>query len=280
MVGDADPRATSRHGRRRIRAVRLGFARSAVPPIRGVRQEGNDMQDELGVNRMHAPGAEPDHVAVVGLFDHIDDASRAVDELAAAGFDRDAISLVASNADRAYDGHVRPIDDEYDDVVDADHLGTAEGAAAGGGIGAAVGGLGGVLMGLGLLAVPGVGPALAAGPIISGLVGAGIGGAAGGIVGALANSGISEDRAGAYAEGVRRGGTLVLVDAPEEAVARAEDVMVEHGVVDIDERITAWRDEGWSGFESEAAPYTREELERERRLRAQERARIVSGGRH
>lgn len=236
-------------------------------------QDRLDRTTDMGVR---GPGTEPDRIAVVGLFDAFEDASRTVDDMVAAGFDRDAISLVASNATREYDRYVEHRHDErYDEVVDADTMGPGEGAAAGGGIGAAIGGIGGVLMGLGLLAVPGVGPALAAGPIVSGLIGAGIGGAAGGIMGALVNAGIPEERAHGYAEGVRRGGTVVTVNVPPEEAARAEDIMVRHGVVDIDERITAWRDEGWSGFDPKAQPYDVRAIEREREVRAS----TVTGGR-
>ena len=86
----------------------------------------------------------------------------------------------------------------------------AEDAGKGAGIGAAVGGVGGLLTGLGLMAIPGVGPVVAAGWLAAtaagAVTGAAVGGAAGGIIGGLTDAGVSEDDAHVYAEGVRRGG--------------------------------------------------------------------------
>jgi hypothetical protein len=224
------------------------------------------MQDELPNATMPRPDphADPNERAtVVALFSTLGEAERAVGALVDAGHDRERISLVASNATGEHDAYAGR-DEPYDDVVDADRMGSGEGAAAGGGVGAVVGGLGGVLMGLGLLAIPGVGPALAAGPLISGLVGAGVGGAAGSILGSLVSTGVSEERAGAYAEGVRRGGTLVVVETTVGGTARAEDIMLRHGSIDIEERVTRWREAGWTRFDERAEPFTREQIEQER----------------
>jgi hypothetical protein len=226
------------------------------------------MQDEFPNTRTGAVDTSTrasDPITVVALYETLPDAERALDGLLAAGYDRSRISLVASNAAGEYDAYARR-DEHADDVVDADRMGAGEGAVAGGGIGAAVGGVGGVLMGLGLLAIPGIGPALAAGPLVSGLIGAGIGAAAGSVMGALVNAGVPEERAGAYAEGVRRGGTLLVVETTASAAAAAEEIMLRHGSVDIEERQTRWRSSGWSGFDESAEPYTREQIERERSL--------------
>jgi hypothetical protein len=111
--------------------------------------------------------------------------------------------------------------------------------------GAAVGALLGLLAGL---AIPGVGPFVAAGPIASALAGAGVGAAAGGLVGVLNSMGLSEEEAHSYAEGVRRGGTLVTVHAQSEETARcAEEVMRKHGAADIEQRASQWKAQGWSG---------------------------------
>jgi len=104
---------------------------------------------------------------------------------------------------------------------------------------------------------------LAAGPLAaalgaagaSTLVGAGIGAAAGGIIGALVGAGIPEADAGFYAEGVRRGGTLVLVKSSDDMAQRAYDILRRYGAVDVDERSGSWRESGWSGFDSNAKPY-------------------------
>lgn len=200
---------------------------------------------------------------IVGLYDHIGQARATVEQLVDAGFDRDAISLVANATAKEY-GRYFDEQGRYRSGNFDDELTSGEGAAAGAGIGAAIGGLGGLLMGLGLLAVPGVGPALAAGPIVSALVGAGIGAAAGGLMGALVNSGVPEEEAGYYAEGVRRGGSLVMLTVAEERVDEAERIMNDHDPVDIDERVAHWKDDGFESYDRDAAPFTTEQIAAER----------------
>jgi uncharacterized protein (TIGR02271 family) len=124
----------------------------------------------------------------------------------------------------------------------------AHGAMKGAGTGAAVGGVLGLVAGVASLSIPGLGPFIAAGPIAATLAGAGVGAAAGGIIGALANLGVPEQDAHYYAEGVRRGGTLVTVHARSDAIADcAAEVMRQHGAADIDERAEHWKREGWKG---------------------------------
>ncbi len=228
------------------------------------------------------------------MFDKFDDANHAVKDLLNGGFTKDEVSLVSSNREKQYDsyfdtegryrdtsvgsalsgstvgsGSVVAADIDarttemsgsslsnksVSDVEDA-NLTTGEGAAAGAGIGAALGGLGGVLMGLGLLVVPGVGPALAAGALASGLLGAGIGAAGGGIAGALANAGIPEEEAGYYAEGVRRGGHLVVVSTSDDKYAAAQTILQRYNPASMKDRTDTWRREGWSGFDPNAQPY-------------------------
>jgi stress response protein YsnF len=182
---------------------------------------------------------------VVGLFDNMSDAHGAVQELTNAGFTSDNISIVANNASG--------------DTVNYDTAGSeaADGAGAGAVGGAVLGGLGGLLVGLGALAIPGVGPVIAAGTLATALgttaVGAGLGAAAGGLVGALVGAGIPEDDANIYAEGIRRGGALVTVQAATDADAdRAADILDRYNVVDIDERGTSYRESGWSRFDDSA----------------------------
>lgn len=225
------------------------------------------------------------------LFDTFNDANSAVQDLLSGGFTRDEVSLVSSNNKKEYDtyfdkegrygnssttatstvsgGSVVASDvdartremsgSSLNDKTTVDttegDLTTGEGAAAGAGIGAALGGLGGALMGLGLLVVPGVGPALAAGAIASALVGAGIGGAAGGISGALANAGIPEDEVDYYSEGVRRGGHLVVVSTTDEREGTARDILQRHNPASMRDRADTWRKEGWSRFDPNASPY-------------------------
>jgi hypothetical protein len=112
---------------------------------------------------------------------------------------------------------------------------------------AAIGGLTGFIAGIAALAIPGVGPILAAGPLAAGIIGATVGAAAGGVVGALRNHGVSEEEAEVYSEAVRRGATLVAVNTSEDRVGQATSILNRNGAVDIEERVQTWRREGWSG---------------------------------
>jgi uncharacterized protein (TIGR02271 family) len=127
-----------------------------------------------------------------------------------------------------------------------------------------LGGLGGLLVGLGALAIPGIGPVLAAGPLVSALAGAGIGAATGGLLGALVNAGIPEEHAGYYAEGVRRGGTLVTVQTDDDMAQTAVDILNRFGPVDVNRRSAEWRSSNWEGFDETADPYTHDQINMER----------------
>ncbi|MCK0198989.1 hypothetical protein MWN34_18990 [Ancylobacter sp. 6x-1] len=196
---------------------------------------------------------------VSGLFDTYDDAQSAVNKLQALGIDRADISLVANNTDDWYGRRVE---------ADARESEAGEGAAAGAGVGAAIGGAGGLLTGLGLLAIPGVGPVVAAGWLaatgVGVLAGAAAGGAVGGIVGGLTAEGVSEDRANVYAEGVRRGGTVVSARVPDGLAAEAQAILDDETGVDITAREQVYRGEGWSRFDPDAPAFTSEQVERER----------------
>jgi uncharacterized membrane protein len=181
---------------------------------------------------------------VVGVFDSATNAYVVVEDLVNAGFQRSDISVVTR-------------DEQTSDT------GTSA-TAVGVGTGAVLGGVGGLLVGLGALAIPGIGPALAAGPLAAALAGAGLGAAAGGVIGVLVDLGVPEEDAQSYAEAVRRGGTLVVVKAEPSMVGRAEEIIERHGPVDIEERITSWRTAGWAGWDAQAAPYTSEDVIRHR----------------
>jgi hypothetical protein len=151
----------------------------------------------------------------------------------------------------------RGVDDRPDDGSNA-----AAGAVTGGVVGGAAG-LAASLMGL---AIPGIGPIIAAGPIVSLLTGAGVGAVAGGLIGGLTDMGVSHGDAQYYAEAVRRGGALVTVRADDARAERAAEIMRNHGAVDIERRAEQWRQRGWSGFDEKAQPYTAEDLAREEDL--------------
>jgi hypothetical protein len=109
-----------------------------------------------------------------------------------------------------------------------------EGTAAGATTGGVIGGTLGVLAGIGLLAIPGLGPFIAAGPILAGLAGLGVGGAVGGVTGALIGAGIPEFEAKRYEGRLQKGGILLSVhcDTPEE-IKRAKDVLKATGAEDV-----------------------------------------------
>ena len=142
----------------------------------------------------------------------------------------------------------------------------AKGATGGAGVGGAVG----LIAGLGLIAIPGLGPVIAAGWLAStaagALAGAAVGGAAGGLVGALTRDGVSEDHAHVYSEAVRRGGSLVSARVDDARCADVEATLDSLRAVEPAERGNAYRAEGWSAFDPSAPALTPEQVavERER----------------
>ena len=109
-----------------------------------------------------------------------------------------------------------------------------EGATAGGGAGAVIGGTLGLLAGIGALAIPGVGPFFAAGPIMAALAGIGVGGAVGGFAGALIGMGIPEYEAKRYEGRIQKGGILLSVHcATSDQVKRGKEIMKNTGAEDI-----------------------------------------------
>ena len=184
------------------------------------------------------------------LFDSYELARQAVTELKEAGIPESEISIVANN-----------VDSRHDHKGDGDDDGS--GAGTGAGVGATLGGAAGLLTGLGMLAIPGVGPVVAAGWLATTALGALAGGAAGGVIGALTDAGVDEEDAHVYAEGVRRGGTLVTVRADEDVASRADAILDRSGVA-ASVRRDAYKEAGWSTFDEARAPLTKEEIEAER----------------
>ncbi|MGA1834814.1 general stress protein [Rhizobium wenxiniae] len=188
---------------------------------------------------------------VTGLFDDYADASAAVGELETAGVRSNDISIVSNNADRRHGDS-----------------NAAEGAGTGAGIGAVVGGAGGLLTGLGLMAIPGVGPVVAAGWLAATAAGAAAGavagGAAGGIIGGLTSSGVSERDAHFYAEGVRRGGTLVTAKVEDALAPEAEAILKRSNWVNPAERRVSYEQQGWTRFDETLDPYDAQQVEQER----------------
>ena len=193
---------------------------------------------------------------VVALYDRFEDAQQAIQGLHDAGFSREDMNLMARDASGQYASAL-----DQANVTDVPPEPGEEGASTGAGVGAVLGGLGGLLAGLGALAIPGIGPVIAAGPIVTTLAGAGIGAVAGGIIGALVDLGIPEQHAQYYAEGIRRGGTLLTVRASDEMAERARDIMNRYHPVDIENRAASWRQERWAGFDQSAQPLPPEQME-------------------
>jgi hypothetical protein len=179
-------------------------------------------------------------------YDSYADAKTVVSDLKAAGFTDSDISLVYKN--------------ESDSVMD--------GVATGAGVGAAAGGTVGLLTGLGLMAIPGVGPVVAAGWLAAtaagAVAGAAAGGAAGGIVDAMVDSGVPKNDAHLYAETVRRGGALVSVRTTEANRVTATAILDRHRPVNIVARRAAYEGEGWKTFDPSAPDYVPPERSRER----------------
>jgi hypothetical protein len=178
------------------------------------------------------------------LFDSRTQAEAAVRDLEAAGIPDSDISLVARHA-----GEGRSFA--------ADETKAGEGAAKGAATGGAIGAGAGLIAGLGLLAIPGLGPVVAAGWLASAAVGAvtgaAAGGAAGGLLGALKHAGVDDADANVYAEGVRRGGTLVAVRADEAQLAGVESILNRNSGIDATTRGALYRQEGWTNYEDDPA---------------------------
>lgn len=193
---------------------------------------------------------------IVGTFDTFDEAQSVMRELQKGGFNSSDISVIANNARGEYQA-----DPAATEASNAG-AGAATGAAAGG----LLGGTAGLIVGLMGLAIPGVGPIVAAGPLAAALAGAGVGAVAGGLIGGLTRAGVPEEHAHVYAEAVRRGGALVTVRAEDARADEAAAIMRSCGAIDIDRRAEQWREQGWTRYDPDAAPYSADELKRERSL--------------
>jgi hypothetical protein len=162
------------------------------------------------------------NTAAFAIFPTRSAAESAVDRLIAAGFSNQDVSVLMADNDSARE------------FATEKNTKAPEGTATGVGVGGVVGGTLGLLAGIGALAIPGVGPLIAAGPIMGALAGLGVGGAVGGVVGALVGMGIPEYEAKRYEGRVKDGGILVSVhcDTSEE-ISRAKDVLKQAGGEDI-----------------------------------------------
>jgi hypothetical protein len=163
-----------------------------------------------------------DNTAVFGIFPSLAGAEQCVNALLSAGFRNDDISVLA------------PDQETTRQLATEKNTKTPEGATAGATTGGVIGGTIGLLAGIGALAIPGVGPLIAAGPIMGALAGLGAGAATGGIIGALVGLGMPEYEAKRYEGRVKNGGVLVSVHCDNsEWVDRAKDVLERNGAEDV-----------------------------------------------
>jgi hypothetical protein len=178
---------------------------------------------------------------IVRMFDDRDHALMAVRDLERAGFTQDEVSLMTTG------GGDTTTTTSTDTTADE----TGSGAGMGATLGTLLGGGAGLLAGIGALAIPGLGPIVAAGWLAAALTGGVAGAAAGGLLGSLVGSGVDEKEAHVYAEGMRRGGTLLSVRGTESRITEAERIMASHQAVDMSAREAEYRSTGWSGYSTD-----------------------------
>lgn len=164
----------------------------------------------------------------MGVFPNRRSLELALQELRNHGFPMDKVSVIAKDVDTDRDriagANVKDVNDNKADE------GAAKGAIAGG----ALGGITGLLVGLGALAIPGIGPVMLAGAtataIATTLSGTAIGAASGGLLGALVGLGIPEERARVYHDRVVRGDYLLIIDGSSDEITRAESILRRHNI--------------------------------------------------
>jgi len=193
---------------------------------------------------------------VVGLFDSYQDAQGAVDALVSSGFDRSSINILASNATQEFHESDGTVAHKSGSVLGGMTKGAVEGAT--------IGGLTGFAASVALFLIPGVGPVLGAGTLAATLGGAGLGAIGGGVIGGLSRLGIPETEAGYYAEGIRRGGTLVSLTVDDNRADEAVAILDRYNPVDIDERSEYYKSSGYTGYTESAPHYTPEQITTER----------------
>ncbi|MES2461258.1 MAG: hypothetical protein V4671_11810 [Armatimonadota bacterium] len=182
---------------------------------------------------------------IVGLFDDMELARTAALNIEAAGVSHDDVSVVANNEGGRYaaTGTSTTVSTATDTTVTVAPETTGHAIGHDAKTGAKIGGVAGLLLGLTGLAVPGLGWIAGAGWLMGMILGAGTGAIIGGLVGALTSVGVPEADATHYTEGVRRGGTLVAVKAPDEMAHRVAEILSQAGAVNIDERAALYAQE-------------------------------------
>lgn len=207
----------------------------------------------------HVPeSSNMSETTIVALFDRYESASAAVADIIQAGAPCDRISLLANSL--AGDHPSLKTNPSYaQEQVETKNL-AQPGIVTGAEFGIGVGGILGVLVGTGAIVIPGIGPLIAAGALATIAASAAAGGVAGGAIGTLTSHGISNKDAHLYAEGLKRGGTLVTVVVPEDRIEALSQIFKRHSAIDIEKRGAAWSAEGWVSFDSTADHLSSAEL--------------------
>ena len=152
---------------------------------------------------------------VIGVFQNEESARQAVDDLRGSGFDTNEISIIARDRDRDAGGST---------------MGLGSDISGGTTTGGVLGGLAGLALGAGALAIPGIGPLVAAGPLAGVISGA----ATGGIAGGLIDWGIPSDRSDYYEGKVREGRILATVRTQEDKIDQAASILRDNGASDVE----------------------------------------------
>ncbi len=176
------------------------------------------------------------------MYDNYEDAKAVVHDLEASGIPHSDISLVA-NAD----AHGRA-----SGLSGTDRDTTGTGAGGGAVLGTVLGGGAGLLAGIGALAIPGIGPVVAAGWLVATLAGAGVGAASGGLIGSLTGAGVGQDEAHVYAQGIKDGSSLVTVRVNDADTTRVEATLAQRSPVDWQQRRASYGTD-WKGFDASSS---------------------------
>jgi hypothetical protein len=187
---------------------------------------------------------------VAAVFASLSDAGDACVDLEQIGIPRDDISLIAGNNASLHDEYL----EKARKASTSTEAAAASNAAFGGGMG--------ILAMLIAFAIPGVGPIIALGPMLTVLSAMGVGAAAGGLIGAFHNMGISHEEAPLYEEAVRRGAVMVAARTDDRLEEQAVAALKRHGARDVRDETDPWGDKGWSGPEHDPHPYVSDSTKR------------------
>jgi hypothetical protein len=187
----------------------------------------------------------------IGLFDGLQQAQAASEELQQVGVDREHLTVVVNNGEGEYDfytGSQTAMHKEKD------------------GTGAVVGTVPGhdrSLVGHDAITTPGGNSDVAMGPLWS-IKGPSLDLLAGGLLGALVGAGVPDQTASYLMEGVRRGGTLIMAEVPDTLSETAATILDRNGAVELNTRVASWTQRGWDPYHTDTTPYTIDQMREER----------------